>query len=98
MDEPPAPRDPRDGGEDVDPAEPLEHRVADLSSADIQAAVTPLWTTKHKTAQKLLRHIGNVMQWAITQGLRTDDPVPAVARTLPKMKAAPNHYRALTPR
>ena len=59
-----------------------ERPVADLSSADIQAGVTPLWATKHKTAQKLLRRIGNVMQWAITQGLRTDDPVPAVARTL----------------
>ena len=45
-----------------------ERPVADLSSADVQAAVTPLWTTKHKTAQKLLRRIGNVMQWAITQG------------------------------
>ena len=72
-----------------------ERPVADLSSADVQAAVTPLWATKHKTAQKLLRRIGNVMQWAITQGLRTDDPVPAVARTLPQVKVAPNHYRAL---
>ena len=72
-----------------------ERPVADLTSADVQAAVTPLWATKHKTAQKLLRRIGNVMQWAITHGLRTDDPVPAVARTLPKVKAAPNHYRAL---
>ena len=72
-----------------------ERPVADLSSAHVQAVVTPLWATKHKTAQKLLRRIGNVMQWAITQGLRTDDPVPAVARTLPKVQAAPNHYRAL---
>ena len=41
--------------------------VADMTSADIQAAVMPLWTTKHKMAQKPLRRIGNVMQWAITQ-------------------------------
>ena len=69
--------------------------VASLTSADLLEVVAPLWGERNKTARKLLDRVGMVLRWAITEGLRTDDPVPALLRTLPKPKAAPSHFRAL---
>ena len=64
-------------------------------SSSRDAALGPRSTRRHRSCCAVS---GTSCNGRSTQGLRTDDPVPAVARTLPKVQAAPNHYRALPPR
>ena len=37
-----------------------------VTSADIMAALQPIWTRKHVTARKVHQRIGAVMRWAIS--------------------------------
>ena len=74
------------GGEGVD-------RV---TTADVMAALLPIWTRKHATARKVRQRIGTVMKWAIAQGYRTDNPAgDALTAALPKRSGPVRHYRAL---
>ena len=66
-----------------------------VTAADIRRTVDSVWTTKHKTAQWLLQRISLVMRYAIAEGHRTEDPVPAVTAAMPAVQAAPVHFRAL---
>ena len=70
--------------------------VATLTSADLQACLAPVWGEKPKTAAKVLRRAGTVLEWAVAANLRTDNPVRAVARARPKANAGTvAHYTAL---
>ena len=54
--------------------------VATLTSADLQSCLAPVWGDKPKTAAKVLRRAGTVLEWAVAANLRTDNPARAVAR------------------
>ena len=69
--------------------------VSDVTSADVLAIVTPIWNEKRETAGRVKQRIGAVMDWAIAQGLRTDNPVTAVAAALPKNGVKVQHHAAL---
>ena len=56
----------------------------------------PIWTTKAETARRVRQRIGAVMQWAVAQGYRQDNPAgDAIGAALPKNGAVRKHQRAL---
>ena len=69
--------------------------VSAVTSADVMAILTPIWNSKRETAGRVKQRIGAVMDWAIAQGLRTDNPVTAVAAALPKNGVTVKHHAAL---
>ena len=70
--------------------------VATLTSADLQSCLAAVWGEKPKTAAKVLRRAGTVLEWAVAANLRTDNPARAVARARPKGNAGTvDHYTAL---
>ena len=70
--------------------------VDQVTTADIMAALAPIWTRKHVTARKVHQRIGAVMRWAIAQGYRTDNPAGgAITAALPRRPAPVEHRRAL---
>ena len=72
-----------------------DRRVDNVTTADIQAVLFPIWTTKAVTAKAVLQRIGAVMKWAIAEAYRNDDPCAAVMGNLPKNGGTHKHQRAL---
>ena len=71
-------------------------RVDQITSADVLAALVPIWHTKAEIARKSRQRISAVMRWAIAEGHRTDNPAgDAIAGALPKQNGRTSHYRAL---
>ena len=69
--------------------------VSDLTTSDVLAVLTPIWAEKHETAIKVRQRISAVMDWAIAEGLRLDNPVAATVAALPKNAAKRSNHRAL---
>lgn len=60
--------------------------VADITSADILAVLTPIWTEKPETASRVRQRMETVLDWAIAQGYRTDNPASrSNTKALPRM-------------
>lgn len=71
-------------------------RVDQITSADVLAALVPIWHTKAEIARKSRQRISAVMRWAIAEGHRSDNPAgDAIAGALPKQNGRTSHYRAL---
>ena len=67
-----------------------------MTTADVMAVLSPIWSTKRITAKRVRQRIGAVMKWAIAQGLRIDNPAgDAISAALPKHTAVQKHQRAL---
>ena len=67
-----------------------------IDTSDVMAVLLPLWTVKHATARRVRHRISAVMNWAIAQGFRRDNPAgEAIGAALPKVDAAPVRQRAL---
>ena len=67
-----------------------------VTTADVMAALQPIWSTKNETAQRVRRRIGAIMRWAIAQGYRSDNPAgEAVTAALPKRARVIRHFPAL---
>ena len=66
-----------------------------MTSADVMAILTPIWNEKRETAGRVKQRIGAIMDWAVAQNLRTDNPVTAVAAALPKNGVKVQHHAAL---
>ena len=72
-------------------------RVADVTTADVLAVLTPIWTQKPETAARVRQRIGTVMKWAVAQGWRQDNPAESIAQALPKRDLSlKEHRKALT--
>ena len=66
-----------------------------ISTADVLAALTPIWSTKRETARRVRQRIGAVMKWSIAEGHRDDNPAgDAIAAALPKTGTVRQHQRA----
>ena len=61
-----------------------KQRVADVTTAQVLAALTPIWTEKPETARRVRQRIGAVMKWAVAQGWRQDNPAESISRALPR--------------
>ena len=59
-------------------------RVCDIEARDVLRVVSAIWVEKNETAQKVKRRISAVLDWAVTRGYRSDNPVGAVNAALPK--------------
>ena len=69
--------------------------VSEITSGDILAVLSPIWSDKRETATKLRGRIGAVMRWAIAEGYRDDDPTRDATAALPKERQRVDHHRAL---
>lgn len=70
--------------------------IDQVTTADVMAALVPIWTSKFETARKVRRRIGTVMKWAIAKGYRGDNPAgEALTAALPKRSAPVRHMRAI---
>ncbi len=67
-----------------------------ITSADVLGVLTPIWTDKPETARRVRQRIGVLMDWAIAQGYRDDNPAgAALAAVLPKLPRTAAHHKAL---
>ena len=70
--------------------------VADITTADVLAALLPIWTSKRETARRIRQRVSVIMRWAIAEGHRTDNPAgDALTAVLPKGGASRKHHQAL---
>ena len=70
--------------------------VGEVTTADVLAALTPIWTSKPETARRVRQRIGAVMEWAVAHNYRPDNPAgPALSRVLPRMPRTQQHQRAV---
>ncbi len=70
-------------------------KVSEVTTADVLAVLTPIWTKKPETARRVRQRIGTIMKWAIAQGWRQDNPADAIAHALPKHDRTKAHRKAL---
>ncbi len=70
-------------------------RVSDVTTADVLGALTPIWLSKPETARRVRQRIGTVMNWAVAQGWRQDNPAQAIASALPRQDKAKQPRKAL---
>ena len=66
-----------------------------IGPADVLAVVGPVWNVKRETARRVKQRISKVMQWAVAEGHRTDNPVDAIGAALPRNGNHREHFRAL---
>ena len=71
--------------------------INSITSVDVVNVLLPVWSDKPDTARRLRRRISTIMQAAVAEGHRLDDPAgPALTAALPKPGRKPaNHYTAL---
>lgn len=70
-------------------------KVQDVTTADVLAVLSPVWTTTHETARRVRQRIGTVMKWAIAQGWRQDNPAENISGALPKVPKVKAHRVSL---
>ena len=71
-------------------------RVDAITSADVLAVLAPIWTTTPRMARQIRQRIAAVMQWAVAECYRDDNPAgDAVVAALPGAKVRTVHRRAL---
>lgn len=70
-------------------------KVQDVTTADVLAVLSPIWTEKPETARRVRQRIGTVMKWAIAQGWRKDNPAQDIGQALPKTSKQKAHRKAL---
>ncbi len=73
-----------------------EKSVAEITTGDVLAALTPIWTTKPETARRLRQRIRTVLDWARAAGHRSgDNPVDLIGEALPRHLHKTTHHEAL---
>ena len=71
-------------------------RLDAITSADVLAVLSPLWTSQNDLGRQVKQRIAAVLDWAIASEYRTDNPAAgAITRALPKMSPARRHHLAL---
>ena len=59
-------------------------QVHEVTTADVMAVLTPIWTQKAETATRVRQRMETVFDFAIAQRWRTDNPASgAIAKALP---------------
>ena len=75
----------------------LGHKpVSEITSGDVLAVLVPIWAHKRPTAMKVRRRVSAVMNWAIAESHRGDNPAgDAITAVLPRAGHTTTHQRAL---
>ncbi len=66
-----------------------------ITTADILAVLSPIWTEKPETARRVKQRIGAVLKWCVAQGWRADNPAETIDRALPKQERKQKHHASL---
>ena len=67
-----------------------------VTPADAMDVLTPIWTSKPETASRVRQRMETVMDWAVAQGYRLDNPAGrSLLKVLPPVKGPKEHRRAL---
>ena len=67
-----------------------------ITPADVMGVLTPIWTCKPETASRVRQRMETVMDWAVAQGHRLDNPAGcSLLKVLPSVKRLKEHHRAL---
>ena len=70
--------------------------VDEVSGQDVLSALTPIWTAKPETARRVKQRISAVMDWAVANGFRTDNPAgKAISQALPRRPRIATHHRTV---
>lgn len=72
--------------------------VDTVGQPEVLMCLSPIWTDKHETARRLSQRIKVVLDVAKSKGFRSgENPVTAIheAQVLPKVKAKPQHHKAM---
>ncbi len=80
-----------------DYADPVigDKRVGEVTTADVLAVLTPIWSEKPSTARLVRTRIGTVMKWAVAKGYREDNPAgDAIGAALPRNGGHVHHQAA----
>jgi integrase len=56
--------------------------IATIGLADIKQCLSPIWESKHETALRVRRHLEDVINWAIAEGIRVDETNPTEVKRL----------------
>jgi integrase len=70
-------------------------KVSEILPADVSAVLVPIWLKVPETARRVRQRIGTVMEWAIAQGWRQDNPAQHISKRLPRQDRTKNHRKAL---
>ena len=73
-------------------------RVSSITTADVLAALMPIWHEKPETARRVRQRISTVMLWAVAHGWRPDNPAGDVlGAVLPRRNGGGprRHFQAL---
>ena len=72
--------------------------VDQVTTADVLAILTPIWTVKSETASRVHQRLETIFDWVIAQGWRLDNPAgKPVIRALPRVSRLKSHHKALPP-
>ena len=70
--------------------------VSAVTAADVMNVLLPIWITKPETGRQVREHLSVVLEWAVGQGYRSDNPAgKAVIKALPKQNQRVQHFKAL---
>ena len=70
--------------------------VDEITTGDVLAVLTPIWTSKPETASRVRQRLETVFDWAIFQGFRMDNPAgKGILRVLPRTSRLRGHHTAL---
>lgn len=70
--------------------------VNEIGTAEVKAALTPIWLTKPETARRVRQRIGTVLDWAKASGHRTgENPIRSVTKGLPQQSKSERHHASL---
>ena len=73
----------------------LSKRVSDVNAEDVLNVFRPIWIPKRATANNVLSHLHQVMNWAIDMQYRTTNPANrSVMRSLGRQPEAEHHQAA----
>ena len=66
-----------------------------IQTGDVLGILSPVWTDQPKLGRDLRQRIGLVLQWAVGEKHRRDNPVQATAALLPRQRPTKRHHEAL---
>ena len=69
--------------------------VAAVTLADVRDIVVPHWNGRNSTGYTLRQNLEYVLETAVIEKHRLDNPASALKRLLPKVRKAPNHRSSL---
>ena len=71
-------------------------RVAAVTLADVRQIVVPHWNGRNSLGSALRQNLEYVLETAVIERYRPDNPARALKRLLPKVRKVPNHLAALS--